>query len=128
MGKAAPKGYWNARKDAILEAMKEEVHNNPESALVFLDTMLDFIFDSCAEMEDGKIKCYVRSEYKYYYFDTVEELFNNCPYKMEDIALNLSLNQKNHFHFHKESIPKSVLAAMKKYAITEKAIARWQNN
>ena len=127
-GRTAPKGYWHARRDAIYEAIKEEVHNNPESALAFLDTMFDFIYDSCARVENNKIKVYVRSEYGYREFDTVEELFNNSPYEIENIAVHLSLNQKNHFHFHKDAIPKSVLAAMRKYAITEKAIKRWQEN
>ena len=127
-GRTAPKGYWHARRDAIYEAIKEEVHNNPESALAFLDTMFDFIYDACAKVENNKIRVYVGGGYGYREFDTVEELFNNSPYEIENIAVHLSLNQENHFHFHKDAIPKSVLSAMRKYAITEKAIKKWQEN
>ena len=128
MSISAPKAYWHARRDAIMEAIKNEVNVNPENARIFLDAFFRDLYNSCADLENGKIRCYIREKYSDEYFDTVQDFFNNAPYSIENIAVSLSINQKFHFKYNKEYIPKSVISAMKKFALTEKAIQKWKEN
>ena len=128
MNISAPKAYWHARRDAIIEAIKTEVNVNPESTRIFLDVMFRDMYKSCVDLENNKICCYIREKYSYEYFNTLQDFFNNAPYSIENIAVNLSVNQKVQFKYHKEYIPKSVIFAMKKFALTEKAIQKWKEN